>query len=229
MHGAAEMRRYVSELPLRPKLLYLFCKRSLLFAILQMYSIHRDRVNIGTVSSPAGKLTVISVFSLKAASFQMALWRGFFGITPLILITIFIWNVVWYFEGVSFVFAVVSQPQPRLIEWDRWLFVVGFSFALLSNIHELYSPDISSSPSRRQLWLLKVFLEIATCPLGATLSSCWEPSVVVHPYTLNRNSLGIMKLCWNILDNSVEFFFWGGYQILKEDPQISLSFTLPRW
>lgn len=210
MHGAAEMRRYVSELPLRPKLLYLFCKRSLLFAILQMYSIHRDRVNIGTVSSPAGKLTVISVFSLKAASFQMALWRGFFWNNT----THFNYHVYMecgvIFRGSVFCLCCGFSTSARLIEWDRWLFVVGFSFALLSNIHELYSPDISSSPSCRQLWLLKVFLEIATCPLGATLSSCWEPSVVVHPYTLNRNSLGIMKLCWNILDNSVEFFFWGG-------------------
>ena len=30
-----------------------------------MYSIHRDPVNIGTVSSPAGNLTVISFFFLR--------------------------------------------------------------------------------------------------------------------------------------------------------------------
>lgn len=104
--------------PIKTQIAVFIPQRSLLFPILQMYSIHRDPVNIGTVSSPAGNLTVISFFPpWKPASFQMALWRGlfffffFFSNTTHFNITLFMWNVIWFFEGTSFVYAGNSPSQ----------------------------------------------------------------------------------------------------------------------
>ena len=100
--------------PIKTQIAVFILQRSLLFPILQMYSIHRDPVNIGTVSSPAGNLTVISSF-LKGCIFSNGSLKGifffFWNNTTHFHITVLMWNVIWFFKGVSFVDAGVSQFQ----------------------------------------------------------------------------------------------------------------------
>lgn len=55
--------------PIKTQIAVFILQKSLLFPILQMYSVRRDSVNIGIASSPAGNLTVISFFSLKGCIF----------------------------------------------------------------------------------------------------------------------------------------------------------------
>lgn len=77
MDGAAEMRQCVRA-PIKTQIAVFILQRSLLFPILQMYSIHRDPVNIGTVSSPAGNLTVISFFLRESLHLFRWLFEGDF-------------------------------------------------------------------------------------------------------------------------------------------------------
>ena len=62
--------------PIKTQIAVFILQKSLLFPILQMYSIHRDSVNIGAVSSPAGNLAVISFFSLKGCIFSNGCLKG---------------------------------------------------------------------------------------------------------------------------------------------------------
>lgn len=120
--------------PIRTQIAVFIPQRSLLFPILQMYSIHRDPVNIGTVSSPAGNLTVISFFPpWKPASFQMALWRGlffffFFLVTPLILTLPYLcgmWSDFLREHLLSMLGILHLSNTDILIHQARPFFVVG--------------------------------------------------------------------------------------------------------
>lgn len=59
---------------------------------------------------------------------------------------------------------------------------------------------------------------------GQTFSACWESSAFVYKQKGSRNHETLLKYTRQFYP--LEFFFWaGGYQILKDNLQISLSFT----
>lgn len=99
--------------PIKTQIAVFILQKSLLFPILQMYGIHRDSVNTGAVSSPAGNLTVICFFSLKGcSSLQMAPWRGFWGMALPIWTWLYLCGM-WsdFFKGVSSVCAALSNTD----------------------------------------------------------------------------------------------------------------------
>lgn len=114
--------------PIKTQIAVFILQRSLLFPILQMYSIHRDPVNIGTVSSPAGNLTVISFFSLKGCIFSNGSLKGiffFFGLTPPIC-TLPYWCGMWSdFSRECLCLCWGFSTLAILIDWPGEFFVVG--------------------------------------------------------------------------------------------------------
>lgn len=128
--------------PIKTQIAVFILQRSLLFPILQMYSIHRDPVNIGTVSSPAGNLTVISFFSLKGCIFSNGSLKGIFFFffwtnTTHLHITILMWNVIWFFKGVSLsMLGILNLSHIDRLAW-RILCCGGVSFAL-SGVWQTY-------------------------------------------------------------------------------------------
>lgn len=155
-----------------------------------MYSIHRDPVNIGTVSSPAGNLTVISFFSLKGCIFSNGSLKGifffFFGITPPIF-TLPYWCRMWSdFSRECLCLCWGFLTSAILIYWPREFFVVGgcplhckMSSRFMDSAHEmpvvaLPAPSVTTknASENRQI-----------PPLGSKLSAHWEPPVFVQRHT----------------------------------------------
>lgn len=123
--------------PIKTQIAVFILQKSLLFPILQMYSIHRDSVNIGMVSSPAGNLTVISFFSLKGCIFSNGSLKGiFFGITPAILTLSYLCGMWSDFPSKCLLSVLGFLDLSNIDILSQIIFCCGgLSFVLFSSIH----------------------------------------------------------------------------------------------